>query len=176
MRYAETGLLVVALRADRLGDVSAHPEFAALVERGLFVLVGMGPDELRAAIEAPTRQAALLIEPGLVDLLVNEVEQEPGALPLLSHALRETWLRREGRTLTTEGYRASGGIRGSIAQSAESVYQAAGPATRVSLQRLMMRLVALGREGEPCGPGFPVARCCWTVRRSSSTSSCPRGS
>ena len=29
----------------------------------------------------------LLVEPGLVDLLVREVEGEPGALPLLSHAL-----------------------------------------------------------------------------------------
>ena len=46
----------------------------------------MNAAELRAAIEGPARQAGLLLEPGLVDLLIREVEGEPGALPLLSHA------------------------------------------------------------------------------------------
>ena len=58
------------------------------MERGLYLLGPMSEDELRAAIEGPARQAGLRLEPGLVDLLVREVEGEPGALPLLSHALR----------------------------------------------------------------------------------------
>ena len=119
---AEHGPLVVALRADRLGELSAHPDFARLVEPGLHLLSAMGDADLRAAIEGPARQVGLLLEPGLVDLLVREVEGEPGALPLLSHALHETWQRREGRTLTVDGYQATGGIRGAVAQSAEEVY------------------------------------------------------
>jgi hypothetical protein len=94
--HAEVAPLVVVLRADRMGDVSAHPALAHLVERGLYVLSAMSPEDLRAAIEGPARQAGLIVEPGLTDLLVREVENEPGALPLLSHALRETWLRRKG--------------------------------------------------------------------------------
>jgi hypothetical protein len=104
---------------------------------------------LRRAIEGPARQAGLLIEPGLIDLLVGEVEDEPGALPLLSHALRETWLRREGRTLTVEGYRATGGIRGAVAQSAEQVYAEIDPEQETALRALMLRLVVQGAEGEP---------------------------
>ena len=50
---------------------------------------------------------------------------EPGALPLLSHALAETWAHREGRTLTVAGYHASGGIHGAVAKSAELVYERA---------------------------------------------------
>ena len=91
------------LRADRLGELSAHPDFARLVEPGLHLLSAMSDADLRAAIEGPARQVGLLLEPGLVDLLVREVEGEPGALPLLSHALHETWQRREGRTLTVDG-------------------------------------------------------------------------
>ena len=63
----------------------------------------MSEQGLREAVEAPARQAGLLIEPGLVDLLVGEVEGTPGALPMLSHALLETWKRREGNTLTVAG-------------------------------------------------------------------------
>ena len=117
-----TGPLVLALRADRLGDLSTNPQFARLLERGLYLPGAMSEENLRAAVEGPARHAGLRLEPGLVDLLVREVDGEPGALPLLSHALRQTWELREGATLTVEGYRRSGGIRDAVAQSAESLY------------------------------------------------------
>ena len=115
----------------------------------------MSPEDLRAAIEGPARQAGLIVEPGLTDLLVREVENEPGALPLLSHALRETWLRREGRTLTVAGYQASGGIRGAVAQSAESLYGELDRDQRRALHDLLLRLVSRGTEGEPVRSRLP---------------------
>jgi hypothetical protein len=145
----------MAWRADRLGDISSHRGLANLVERGLYVLTAMSPDELRAVVEGPARQAGLLVEPGLVDLLVREVEGEPGALPLLSHVLRETWLRRDGRTLTVDGYRESGGIRGAVAQSAEDVYSRIDPDHRQLLRDLLLRLVAPGAEGQPVRARLP---------------------
>jgi WD40 repeat protein len=153
--HAERVPLVVALRADRLGELSAHPGFARVVERGLILLQAMGEEDLRAAIEGPARQAGLRLEPGLVDLLVRDVEGEPGALPLLSHALRQTWQRREGRTLTVAGYRASGGIRGAVAQSAEQLYEQAPPDRRPILRDLLLRLVAPSPEGEPVRSRVP---------------------
>jgi DNA-binding SARP family transcriptional activator/energy-coupling factor transporter ATP-binding protein EcfA2 len=152
---AEQGQLVVALRADRLGELSAHPEFARIVEQSLYLLKAMDDNDLRAAIEGPARQAGLLLEPGLVDLLVRDVEGEPGALPLLSHALRETWERREGRILTVDGYQASGGIRGAVAQSAEEVYESATPEKRPILRDLLLRLVAPSPEGDPVRSRVP---------------------
>jgi WD40 repeat protein/DNA-binding SARP family transcriptional activator/energy-coupling factor transporter ATP-binding protein EcfA2 len=146
---AEQAPLVVALRADRLADVSRHAPFARLVERGLHLLRAMDGPELRAAIEGPAHQAGLLLEPGLVDLLVRDVEGEPGALPMLSHALRKTWEGREGRTLTVGGYRHTGGIRGAVARSAEDVYDQATPAQRAILRDLLLRLVTTGPTGEP---------------------------
>lgn len=146
--HSERAELVVAFRADRLGEISAYPEFARLVERGLFMLGPMGEDDLRAVIERPAKQAGLLIEPGLVDLLVLEVDGEPAALPLLSHALRETWSNREGRTLTVEAYQATGGIRAAIARSAEEVYEDLTPEQQGIVRDLFLRLVAPG-DGEP---------------------------
>ena len=49
------------------------------------------PEELRRAIEAPAKQGGWELEPGLVAMLLQDVGDEPGALPLLSHALLETW-------------------------------------------------------------------------------------
>ncbi|TCC61303.1 hypothetical protein E0H73_18895 [Kribbella pittospori] len=147
--------LIISIRTDRLADVSASPAFARLVERGLYLLSGMTEDDLRSAIEEPARLASLVVEPGLVDLLVNEVADQPGALPLMSHALRETWQRREGRTLTVAGYNASGGIRSAVAQSAEHVHERISPEQRTVLHGLLLRLVVPGPEGEPIRSRLP---------------------
>jgi WD40 repeat protein/DNA-binding SARP family transcriptional activator len=153
--HAERASLVVALRADRLGELSAHPTFVRFIEAGLYLLGAMGEADLRAAIQGPAHQAGLLLEPGLVELLVREVEGEPGALPLLSHALRTTWERREGRTLTVDGYRATGGIRGAVAQSAEQLYDQMPPDQRPLVRDLLLRLVAPSPDGEPVPSRLP---------------------
>ncbi|WP_122263008.1 BTAD domain-containing putative transcriptional regulator [Ornithinimicrobium cerasi] len=147
--HASHGPVLITLRADRLGDLSAYPPMARLVEDGLYLLKDMTTDGLREAIEQPARQAGLILEQGLVDLLTRDVEGEPGSLPLLAHALRQTWERREGITLTVDGYRASGGIRGAVAQSAERVYEAATPQQRHTLRELLLRMVQPGRDGTP---------------------------
>ena len=94
--HADRAPVVLVLRADRTGDLAGDPDLARLVERGLFLLGGLSGAELNEAIEGPARQGGLILEPGLIDLLVREVEGEPGALPLLSHVLRETWLGGRG--------------------------------------------------------------------------------
>ncbi len=141
--------VVVALRADHLPDLAGHPPLARLVERGLYLLGPMGPDALRAAITRPAERAGLLLEPGLVDLLVREVEGAPGALPLLSHALRRTWERREGRTLTVAGYQAAGGIRGCVARSAEDLYESLTDPQRDLLRQILLRLISTTGDGDP---------------------------
>ena len=147
--------LVLTLRADRLAAISGHRPIARTLERGLHLLGAMGEDDLRSAIEGPARQAGLLLEPGLVDLLVHEVSGEPGALPLLSHALAQTWERREGRTLTVEGYRASGGIQGAVARSAEQVFLGLDERDQRAAQTLLLRLVVPMSSGEPARSRIP---------------------
>ncbi len=155
IRFAERGHLVIAMRADRVGALAGHPSLARLVERGLHLLSAMTEEELRSAIEGPATRSGLLLEPGLVDLLVREVEGEPGALPLMSHALRRTWERREGRVLTVSGYRETGGLRGAVAQTAETLYAALGPGEQEIVRDLMMRMVAADPEGEPVRSAVP---------------------
>ena len=82
----------------------------------------------------PAQLAGLRLEHGLVELLVRDCEGEPGGLPLLSHALVETWRRRDGVTLTVEGYRGSGGIRGAVARSADRLYDGLAADERATLR------------------------------------------
>ncbi len=102
-----------------------------------------------APSKARREQAGLRLEPGLVDLLVREVEGAPGALPLLSHVMRQTWSRREGSTLTVAGYRATGGVRQAVSQSAESLFRGLTARHQAMLRDLMLRLVVSDDSGEP---------------------------
>lgn len=141
--------VVVTVRADHLASMSGNPGLARHVERGVLLLGPLSEAALRRAIEEPARRSGLLLEPGLVDLLVRDVLDEPGALPLLGHALAETWTRREGAVLTVEGYTASGGINGAVAQSAERLYVSLPAADREGLRAVVHRLVAAAPGGDP---------------------------
>jgi hypothetical protein len=116
-------LTVIALRADFYGHCADFPNLREALARHQEYIGGMTAQELQCAIEEPARDGHWAFEPGLVEQMLADVQGEPGALPLLSHALLETWHRRRGRTLTWSGYAASGGVRGAIAETAEAVFQ-----------------------------------------------------
>ena len=97
--------------------------------------------------KSPPLRGRWEFEPGLVDLLMHEVGHEPGALPLLSHALLETWQRRRGRIMTLSGYTSSGGVRGAIAETAEAVFtDRFTPQDQDIARRIFLRLTELGEE------------------------------
>jgi hypothetical protein len=79
-----------------------------------------------------------------VDLILRDIGDEPGALPLLSHALLETWKRRAGHRLTLKGYADAGGVHGAIAHTAESVYQNLTTEEQIITRNLFLRLTELG--------------------------------
>ena len=141
--------VVLVVRSDFLDDCAGHPDLAPLVAEGVHLVGPMSPDALRQAIEQPARRAGLRLEAGLVELILRDAAGEAGALPHLSHALVETWLRREGGTLTVAGYEASGGISGAIAQSADRLYQSMDADQRAVCRSLLLRLMALAPDGSP---------------------------
>ena len=70
----------------------------------------------------------LRFEADLSNTILDEVEGEPGAMPLLQHLLLELWKRRHGRWLLRSEYRAIGGIQQAIARTADRIYGELAPA------------------------------------------------
>ncbi|WP_125263015.1 hypothetical protein [Streptomyces alboflavus] len=140
--------VVIAVRADFYGRCAEHRALAAAL-RGTSLLVGpMSRGEVRQAIVGPAATRGALVERALTARLVTEVADEPGGLPLLSHALLETWRRRRGRALTESSYEAAGGLRGAIAHTGEEVYARLTPAEAALARHLLLRLITPG-EGVP---------------------------
>ena len=151
MAAADDGVttVVITLRADFYAHCFAFDNLRAALEGEQKNIGPMTKEELRRAIEAPARLGGWELENGLVELLLADVGNEPGALPLLSHALLETWKRRRGRTLTLAGYAESGRVQGAIAQTAEAVFkQLATPQQQAIAKNIFLRLTELGEGAE----------------------------
>jgi hypothetical protein len=145
-RPAPNETVVIAVRADFYGRFAALPALAAQLADN-HVLVGpMKAEDLRRAIELPSRRAGLRVEPALVDALVADVVDEPGGLPLLSTALVELWEQRDGRTLGLEAYRESGGVRGAVARIAEEAYEDFTAEQREAARGILLRLASVDGE------------------------------
>ncbi len=159
------GQVICTIRSDHLGDLAGEPTLARLVEDGLHLVSPLQGSELRATIEGPAAAAGLLLEPGLIELLVHEADGEPGVLPLLSHALAETWERRDGRVLTVAGYLATGEIHGSVARSAEQLYLSLPADQQQRLRALLLRLVVPSPDGAPIRVHLDASRLQFGVDR-----------
>jgi WD40 repeat protein/transcriptional regulator with XRE-family HTH domain len=148
-------MVVIALRADFYSHCAQYPLLRQAIAAEQEYIGQMTAEELRRAIEEPAKRGGWDFEPGLVDGLLNDIgaqgthEPEPGALPLLSHALLATWERRRGHTFTLEGYHASGGVRGAITETAESVFNDQLNQYQQELARdVFLRLTELGEGTE----------------------------
>ncbi|MCB9793645.1 MAG: CHAT domain-containing protein [Alphaproteobacteria bacterium] len=125
------------LRLDKLAYDEAHRVFVAQ----------MGAGQLRAAIEEPARLVGLRLEPGLAARIVDEVQGEPGALPLMQYCLKLLWEQREGRTLLQSAYDGLGGVSGALQRHADAIVEQASELQRNQTRRLLVRLVGTGEDG-----------------------------
>ncbi len=140
-------LLVITLRADFYAHCASYPQLREALAHHQEYMGAMNNEELRRAIEEPAQRGRWEFEAGLVDVLLHDVGHEPGALPLLSHALLETWQRRRGRVMTLSGYASSGGVRGAISETAETVFTDQFTHEQQAIaRRIFLRLTELNDE------------------------------
>lgn len=125
--------LIVTVRSD------FEPQFADSAffgdrwsDKSRFIVPPLSQDELREIIEHPASVRVLYFKPReLVDKLINEVVQTPGALPLLSFTLSELYMKYlqrncDDRSLTLEDYNKLGGVAGSLRNRATEIYNELG--------------------------------------------------
>ncbi|HEV3172952.1 MAG TPA: AAA family ATPase [Actinocrinis sp.] len=140
--------IVVGIRADFYGRCAELPDLVEAMQDAQILVGSMTAQELHAAITQPALHAGLTVETTVVSTIVTEMIGRPGALPLMSHALLETWLRRRGNTLTLAGYQAAGGIDGALARSAERAFTALDAEQQRAARHVLLRLIALGDGAE----------------------------
>jgi len=145
--------ILVTLRSDFEPRFLNSDALKSYWTKARFPVRAMRSDELRQAIECPASEMALYFEPpNLVDKLIDEVGQMPGALPLLSFTLSELYIKlaekwriqeTSDRALTLDAdFDKEGGVAGSLTRRANKEYDGLpDDAHRATLQRVMLRMV-----------------------------------
>jgi WD40 repeat protein/DNA-binding SARP family transcriptional activator/energy-coupling factor transporter ATP-binding protein EcfA2 len=141
------GVIVLAIRADQYGRCAEYPELSNLLAANQVLVGAMGRDDLLRAVEFPAERGGLRIDATLSRALVDDVQGEPGALPLLSTALLELWQQREGRRLTNAAYERSGGVQGAVARLGEDAFGALDAEQQRTARQVLMALVAESSAG-----------------------------
>ncbi|WP_327252428.1 nSTAND1 domain-containing NTPase [Streptomyces sp. NBC_01244] len=136
--------VVLGVRADFYGHCVQDPRLVEAVRDAQIAVGPMSSQELREAITRPAMLADCTVTGPLLAAVVADATGQPGALPLVSHAMVETWRRRSGSRLTLGGYLAAGGIQHALAQTAEAAYRGLSPVQQDLARSLFLRLTALG--------------------------------
>lgn len=141
-------MIVLAMRADFYGKCAGYPSLAVSMAAQQFLVPPMDREMLRESIVEPARRVGLQLEPGLAESILHDVENQPGSLPLLEHALLEVWNLRSGGTLTFEAYRQSGRVEGAIAKRAQAIYDNFTAEEQQVARRILLRLIQPGEGTE----------------------------
>jgi WD40 repeat protein len=144
-RYPQQFRVVLTVLSDyerRFADSGPLKDFWG---NGSFTLPPMSVEELREAITGAAAHRVLFFDPPeLVDRLVGEFFQSPGALPLLSFTLSQLYLAclKDGnRTLRQSDLVHLGGVRGALSTQANAIHDGLPEDERRTLRRLMLRMV-----------------------------------
>ena len=140
--------VVITLRADFYDRPLRYRDLGELMQKRVETILPLSADELERAIVSPAARVGVKFEDGLVPSIIDEVNYQPGALPLLQFALTELFERREKRTLTHQAFRAMGGTIGALANRADEVFTEFGQHGQEIARQMFLRLVTLGEGVE----------------------------
>jgi hypothetical protein len=138
--------VVLTMRADFWGECAPYATLRLEMEKHQRLIAPLDAAELRAAIERQAGAVGLRFEADLAAMILDQVRGEPGAMPLLQHALLELWQRRHGRWLLASEYRTIGGVQGAIAKTAETLYAGLTEQEQEQVLDIFVRLTRLDEE------------------------------
>ncbi|MCG9886382.1 MAG: WD40 repeat domain-containing protein, partial [Cyanobacteria bacterium] len=141
-------VIAITLRVDFYGFALDYQPLAELLQKYKpETLIGMSREELESAIEKPAEVIGLTIQDGLTKIILDEVTNNPGELPLLEFALGELWKQRIENQLTITAYHQIGGIEKALANYAERVYQKFTK-QQPQIKHIFTQLVRFGEQTE----------------------------
>ncbi len=140
-------IILATLRADFYDRPLLYQGFGELIRARTELVLPLNDEELAETISGPAQRVGAVLEDGLIETIIEDVREQPGALPLLQYALTELFERREGALLTIAAYQDIGGTLGALAKRAEEVYSRFEERGKNMTRQMFLRLVTLG-EGQ----------------------------
>ncbi len=140
--------IMIVMRADFYADLMTSELWPLVPNRRLEIATPRGK-ELHRAIEQPATDQGVDLEEGLVQRLLADAADEPGALPLMQETMVLLWGMMERRLLTLRTYEELGGAGRSglavaVANKADAALADLALAQQAIARRIFLRLVQFG--------------------------------
>lgn len=135
--------IIITLREDFLGKFAAFGAARHVLSNLVMVTIPQAA-ELEKAVRAPVETLGYRFDDeGLPQEMVNQIKDEPNALPLLQYTAHQLWERRdpERKLLLRRVYDELGGVAGALAQKADGILASFLPAEVDVAKTLLLRLV-----------------------------------
>ena len=142
--------LIITLRADFITSCLEIPDLTKLLQNSsLLVPPQLNEDDYRRVIIKPAEQVGLKVEPELVEVLLRDLDNSVGDLPLLEFVLEKLWQHRQQGELTLKIYQEKlGGIKGALERSCQAIYQSLSPESQACAKWIFLSLTQLGEGTE----------------------------
>jgi WD40 repeat protein len=142
-------IVLLAMRSDFVSNCAIYPELNALLNRQFLQVGAMQPAELVSAIAQPALRVGLRIDPDLIAQIINDMEGEPGALPLMQFALKDLFDAQQARggvkALTLPEYVARGGIHKALERHADASFSVLAEPEQAITRQVFSGLIQVGR-------------------------------
>ncbi|GAX34593.1 nSTAND1 domain-containing NTPase [Nodularia sp. NIES-3585] len=142
--------LIITLRADFIAPCLEVPKLVQLLQQSSVLLPPcLTEEEYRRIIINPAEKVGLTVEAELVEVLIQELHQSPGDLPLLEFVLEQLWEYRENAAMTLQAYQQHlGGIKGALESQAQAAYNSLDPEAQECARWIFLSLTQLGEGTE----------------------------
>lgn len=140
--------VVIAMRADFYEHCFDHKTLPRFMAANQYAVSSMDEESIRSAILEPARYAGCTYEKGLIDVIMNDLGTESGNLPLLQYTLTRLWESRSAGALLHEAYKKMKGLKGAIAEHAETIYEKLEEQQKDAAMRIFIKLTNLSEDGK----------------------------
>jgi uncharacterized caspase-like protein/WD40 repeat protein/energy-coupling factor transporter ATP-binding protein EcfA2 len=142
--------LVITIRVDFVAASLAIPALAeAIQQTNVFVPSSLSAADYRRIIIQPGEQVGLQVESELVEVLLQDLNQSAGELPLLEFVLQQLWEQRSHGKLTLDAYlQHIGGLRGALERACQTVYASLDPDAQHCAQWIFLTLTHIGEGND----------------------------
>jgi WD40 repeat protein len=145
-------IIVLTLRSDFLSSLTEHPALSNAVAQSHEIVPAMGRNDLRQAIVEPARIAQRLsagredlpldlIDEPTVERILDQVEEEDAALPLMQFALYEIWQRMTTGVSPSQALSECGGVGGALVGRVEGLFGGLSENAKMLVQQAFVATV-----------------------------------
>jgi len=142
--------IILSLRADFVSHCARYPNLRTLMSQQFQLVGAMDPPDLAKAITLPSLEVGAEIDPALVSRIMADMKGEPGALPLMSFALRDLFeaeksTKGEPMDLTLPEYLNRGGIESALERHANTVFDTFTDEQKGLARGVFSKLIEVGQ-------------------------------